>query len=477
MLLLFGIIIFICYQSDKTIRLDDDLIGEQVYWLLKDGYVKSEMMRGYGNLHLEVHQTVFHKLFVYWGALISAVFGWSLYSLHAASLIFLVFFFLILYKQFQRNEPSLFWFAACFMLISYNVLYFSNCFRPEVMLMTFGFAAYISLERFFQKNGNAYLVLSSVLSGLAFATHPHGVIYCAAGLILLFIHKKYLSTLTFGCIAVIVFSAIYFADIIYFNQYDLFIHQLRNDPIINVQEHHWYTPVLKLLQEHTRVLFNEREIVITALLVTGILFNYTFLIKKHKNLLLYGLFCFITLGALTYSKSPQYLLLYFPFTVLIIGYSWKKTEESDVIYKKIVYRILLCGFVGIHLFFAFKKIGENILNISAPSLAVKNRVVAAHIPGPHDSLSILCYDNFIFDEIKHFRRIKTMTVYSFFSEQQHQQKMTLPQIIHAAKQDSIHYLIFDRNYLRYFETDTAEQDYREAKLIYKNSEVLILQPQ
>lgn len=466
-------IVFILYQLDKTIRLDDDLIGEQVYYLLKEGHVKSEMMRGYGNLKLELHQTVFHKLFVYWGALISWFFGWSLYSLHAASMLCFIAFIILLYNYYnRRQQPEMFCFVSVFTLISYNILYFSNCFRPEMMLMTFGFCGYWFLEKYLSLQKIIYLLLASVFCSFAFATHPHGIIYCVAGFLLLIFYKKYLAAISFGIVASLIFSTIYFADIIYFNQYDFFIFQLKNDPIINVHQHHWYTPIVKLFEEHIRLLFNEREIITTSLLVVGVLFNYKTLVANHRKLLLYGLFCFVALGALTYSKSPQYLLLYYPFTVFIIGYSWRYIEERKIRYQKITYRILLTAFCGIHLFFAGKKIVTNIQNFSQPSLSTINHSIASKIPKPHKDLSILSYDNFIFDEIKNFKRIQTLTVYSFFSEQQHKPKMNLSEIISVAKKDSIDYIILNKHYLDYFEVTTSETI--QAETIEFSKDLLIL---
>jgi hypothetical protein len=469
-----AVVVFILYQLDKRIRLDDDLIGEQVYFLLNKGYVKSEMMRGYGNLMLEVHQTIFHKLFVYWGALVCKLFGWSLYSLHASSLLFLLFFVFALYR-FLRTQRALFFFTLIFILTCYNVLYFSNCFRPEMMLMTFGFLGYAFIDRYLSKGKKADLFFSALCSALAFSTHPHGVIYCVAGGMLLLLNRNFLTVIIFGTIVSFVFFAFYFSDIVYWDQYDLFAYQLRNDPIINVHDHHWYTPLVKLFEEHIRIFFNEREIIITALLVTGIVFSYKKLIRTQKNLVLYGLSCFVSLGALTYSKSPQYLLLYLPFTVLIIGHSWKIIEEGSVRYKKQIYRTLLVAFAGIHVFFSGKKIVENCIHFREPSLAAANHLVAGHIPAPHDSMSLLSYDSFIFDEIKNFRRIQTLTVYSFFTEQQYLPKKKLPELVAAARKDSIDYMVFNESYIKYFEITAADlENAQHFKVQYQDDATLIL---
>lgn len=481
-LLLLAMLVFGAYQMDKTIREDDDLIGEQVYFLLHDGHVKSEMMRGYGNLGLENHQTVFHKLFVYCGAIVCKIGGWSLYSLHATSLIFAGLFFFILFRYFRTNEkmshPGIFPFVVVFLLICYNVLYYSGCFRPEIMLMGLGLLSWMYLERYLNKVEAGDLIVSALAAGLAFSGHPHGIIYCVGGFLLLVINKKWLPSLLFGLIAGTAFAGIYFADILYFRNFPLFWFQLSHDPIIHLQDHSWYTPLLKLAEEQARLLYNEREVMITLLLVIGVAFNFRALFRAHRNLLFYTLILMVTLGVYSYSKSPQYLLLFLPFFAMIIGYSWELLEATaGHPFKKYLYRTLLCGYAAVHLVFAGLKISKNVSNINEPSLAALSARVADQIPGTHKNLSVLSYDRFIFNEILHFRRIQTLTLYSFFAEMQGMPKYTLPAVVQHASTSGIDYILLNKEYLNYFEVnETVRQALynNPACSVYVNTDSLII---
>lgn len=479
-----AVLIFALYQVDRGIREDDDMTGEHVYFLLKEGKVKSELMHGYGNLQLEEHQTVFHKLFIYCGFVFAKIFGWSAYSLHAMSFFFLLVFFGILYRYFRANKEkmdlSVFCIMTVFLLICHNIIYYANCYRPEIMLMALGFFSFFQLDQYLRgKAGMPALLLSSVASGLAFATHPHGVIYIGAGCLLLLFNKKWGQFFLSGTVAAVVFAGIYFADILHYNHLDLFWFQVAHDPIINVQHHAWYTPLLKLLEEQARILYNEREVTITLLLVTGLIFNFRYLVKEYKNLLVYGLLLFILLGCYAYSKSPQYLLLYLPFTALIIALSWQHLEATGTNkYKIYLYRAMFIAYAVVHLLFAGKKIEKNITALQKPSYAEQNRIAGALIKEPHQQTSVLAYDGFVFDEIKSFKRIRTLTYYSFFAEMQGKDKQKLEAVIRDARTMGDDYLVLNRQYLDYFELDDkarlALKDNELFTITANNSDLLIL---
>ena len=60
LLLFFACLLFTAYQMDNSPRIDDDYLGEQVYWLLHQGKVKSDFgVRsdfGYSVKSYEVYQ-------------------------------------------------------------------------------------------------------------------------------------------------------------------------------------------------------------------------------------------------------------------------------------------------------------------------------------------------------------------------------------------------------------------------------------
>src|SRR5690606_35619779 len=112
-----------------------------------------------------------------------------------------------------------------------------------------GFGSFWSIQLYSEKKIKSFLYISTLLAGLAFATHPHGIIYCMSGAIILLFYRKPIAFLCFCFTCSSLFTVIYFTDIYIYDQFDLFWYQLQNDPIINARAHHWYTPIIKLAKE------------------------------------------------------------------------------------------------------------------------------------------------------------------------------------------------------------------------------------
>ena len=283
MLLAGSLLLFVLYQIDKNSRIDDNVIGENLYFLLTEGRVRSELMRGYGNLSLHTGQTIFHKLFLYLAYPFVALTGWSLPALHLFSLLCFAVLALALWRGFRYLVPDfrlqdrlLF---GCLLLINYNILYFSGTFRPEVLLTLLGFLQFIALRKFLWKEGAFWLPIAAVLGGSGLATHPHGAIFLVAGGVLLLAYRHWRGFLLYAALSGVCFAGIYFADILLHQQLAIFLHQATHDPIIGGQRKHWYTPLLGLAEEHTRLFFNEREIVTTLLLAAALALGW----KQLRN--------------------------------------------------------------------------------------------------------------------------------------------------------------------------------------------------
>ena len=153
-LFLIILVIFIYSLWDRSADIDDAWIGEYAYWLAEEGYVHSELMRGI-NLQEELF-VVHHKLFSFHGALFIRIFGFSLYSLKAVSLVyFLVFvilfyFYTVRWKRLFSKDDLLF---ALFLIFIFPLIFkFSFLYRPEIMMMTFGFSGYILLEKYIESS-------------------------------------------------------------------------------------------------------------------------------------------------------------------------------------------------------------------------------------------------------------------------------------------------------------------------------------
>ncbi len=454
LIFIFSIVVFILFQLNKNSRQDDDFIGEQVFWLLKTGHVKSELMRGFNNIGLENYQSIFHKFLIYNGYVLSKIFGWSLYTLHAVSLIYLFIFFAFFYLFLKKNQDSfgenMVFIAIPVILICNGIAYYSFCFRPEIMIMALGFGSYWQLSRYLDEKKLIGLVFSSFLAGLAFASHLNGLIFIVAGFVLLLTHQRWKEGFIFGFCSTLLFGIIYFSDILIHSDIQQFIVQFKNDPSIDKANYEWYSPFIKILDEHIRFFFTEKEIFLSLLLIYSIIVGFKFLKRQHRDLLIYTLVLVISLGCYTYSKTPKYLLLYFPFLILIILVTVRNSFMYAQNNKLIIHLSLFFAFIAVQLYGDMNQIIHNFKHWNRKSEIEINAEVAGHIPNEHNKLNIIAPEGFIFNEIKNFNRIHTMVRYSFFNEFHGRPKNTFAQVIDSAYKYDIHYVIFNKTYKSYF---------------------------
>ena len=142
--------IYIYGLWDRIPDIDDAWIGVDAYTLAKDGYVHTDLMRGI-NQQEELF-VVHHKLLNLHGALFIKTFGFSLYTLKSVSLLYFLIFLCLFYfytvkwkKLFDGNDLlfSLVILFAFPWIVKYAFLY-----RPEIMMMTYGFVGFILLEKY-----------------------------------------------------------------------------------------------------------------------------------------------------------------------------------------------------------------------------------------------------------------------------------------------------------------------------------------
>jgi hypothetical protein len=384
-LLLFAGLIFAAYQADNTPRTDDEYLGEQVYWLLHDGKVRSNL--GYGHLGYHIYQSIFHKLFVYSGYISCSIFGWSLYSLHLVSIVCMLLFLLIFYRYCIRNYPAedryKFFLILFLLLFNQDLLYAAANFRPEIMIMALGFGSYSLLQKFLKNRGKMPFIFSAICAGLCMFAHLNGLIFIAAGCVVLWFDKRRIAALLYALIATIAFLP-YFADVVYHADLACFWRQFTHDPVLHAPTAHWYTPFVHFLDEQTRFLFTEKQIVLTATLVLSLLFSFKKLKQKHGTLLLYTLVLVVTLAIICPSKSTKYMVLYLPFLYIILVEGWMMIERGEV--RKRIYplRILILAGLAISLFYSGKQITANIKNLTSAGLIAEHETIAAKIPGIKD---------------------------------------------------------------------------------------------
>jgi hypothetical protein len=381
-LLLFAGLLFVACQIDNIPRTDDEYLGEQVYWLLKTGKVKSEL--GYSMLGYNVYQSIYHKLFIYAGYLSCSLFGWSLLSLRLVTYIsflgFLVIFFLYIRRQYPSRYKVFFCISTIFLLLNGNLLYAAGSFRPEVLIMALGFSSYLLLQQYIGGRSIAFAAASGTLAGLCAFAHLNGGIFIIAGLILLLSLRKLKAVVVYSLAACIAFAP-YFADVLYHADLPYFWQQFRNDPILAAQSSHWYDPLLRLLGEHQRFLFSVQEIIFTTGLVLVLVFAGRAIKARFPGLLRYTLVLILALAILCPSKSAKYMVLYLPFLYLILIEGWRYLEEKETGRKVVLVRSALAIGLVASLFNACIRIGANIRNIGTGGLIKEHEELVAKIPG------------------------------------------------------------------------------------------------
>ncbi|NVO20107.1 MAG: glycosyltransferase family 39 protein [Bacteroidetes bacterium] len=395
-LLLFIISVILLLVSFFTLSVngDESIIAEHSLWITKVNYVKSPIFDGMG-AGWETRQYHFHKLFVYVGAIVIKIFGISLHALRSISLIcLLVTLFLIFKYSGKIKETKYFWesliVTSLVLIANNNFIENGLIFRPETMVMTFGFASFYFLDRGIRESNQKLLLISAGMAGLSMFTHLNGICYIFAGFILLIIHRKYSVALLFGVISSIVFS-FYFLDILSISELKAFWNQFTHDPNLNDSE--LLNPVLKLLNEHLRFFCNVSIALFSVLTLTCLLMNYKVLRLRYSNLLLYFLLLIIALALFTHGKTLKYALIVFPYMALIIGLSIPELLRS-VPLKKLLVSLVFAAFLGMNL------VAETNGIALSENTVKRNQWKSSFMPQKQSN--VLANENFFFNENEHY---------------------------------------------------------------------------
>lgn len=411
-LIVLTLLLFAFSLWHRSPDVDDAWIGEHAYWMAHKGFVKSELMHGITNQ--ENRHIVHHKLFTLNGALFINIFGFSLMTIKSVSLLWLGIFLLIFIRYVKKElGTDSAWFA--FLLITINALIFQYSFvyRPEIMVMTLGFVSYLFLEKAMKQIGDIeLLIFSGLFAGLAAASHLNGLIFMAAGFLLLIWRKRYKASLIFVASTLPAF-ALYFYDFTREFNFNYWIYQISDSPALYKSSilPSSFAFIAKLLNEHLRFFHSPKEISLSMLFLFMLIVNYRNL-KSDSNLLKYLLLLILLLSLVSMHTTSKYILLYLPFISLIIirsfhdFYTNRKSEEilKWKFTNRTAYRwslVLLGLFVVVHFTW-------NVNTASEKFNPEKNREFALKHFGQHtNKLNILAPMTFIFNEIGNFNRIQS----------------------------------------------------------------------
>jgi len=315
-ILLFGKMYF------YTIHGDDPWFAEQAYWLVKDGVVRSEFFSSL--LDYGTQQFAYHKLHIWIAALAIKLFGLSFLSLKFITLSFFCGFLLVARKYFyifhaERAKEYFIVFLA-FILINSIVLEMVFIYRPEIAIMCLGFISYYLLRTSLEK-GVKYSLLSGVFAGLCTLMHLNGIIFIAAGAVLLLANKKIKYTFWFS-VAALVVASLYFVDILP-NHWATYWMQFRHDPAIPDSQFSLQSLLLQIVFEYERFFGHGYESGYSLMLLVVLVLNGKSFWKhtELRHCLIYFFVLTFVLAAISPGKKHYYLLFGLPYAGILISTS------------------------------------------------------------------------------------------------------------------------------------------------------------
>lgn len=412
---------------------DDPWCAEQAHWLLKDGYVHSEMFRGLN--FWEDRLYVFHKAFVYAQAPVLWVFDFSVVGAKTTPLLFGVAGLgLLLYYFRGRSEAQVL--ATALYLGCGTLMLFGFDNRPETMVMAFGFASYLVLSR--ERLTARYLALAGVLAGLAALTHLNGLIYVAAGALWLLMQRGWRPALGFG-VAGGLTTGLYFLDALLDGRLDRLVYQFVHDPVTAANQH-LATKLAVMADFHRTFFHSEGETFLTIVLVLVLLVLALRTVTRpalspamRYLLLLLGLF-----WLLTKSNTAYYYLLFVPFIVVVLAETLLAAAPRLAPWQRTAVLALLALYpVGAGLR-AYNLLREN---WTYPDTENENARLAAFMP--ERGAKIIAPIDFFFGQINNYR-IRSLTYFYYAEALQYHGQLPLTAFFDLAAHDTVRYVVTDQ---------------------------------
>jgi hypothetical protein len=394
--LLILVVAFVFSFFHKGFNGDEGIIAEHAYWLQKIGYARSVMAEGLG-LGWENRHYHYHKFFVLTGSAVISLVGLSLAGLRSISLGFFLLFIYFLRRYFSENKDAFdsneFYVCLLTLLLQSTVFDFAFLYRPEVMMMSLGFISFYFLQKGGLQSNGLLIHLSAALAGLCAFTHLNGLAFLIAGVGWLIFHKKYLPAVTYLLVGSL-FTALYFFDITTTEDFHHFLHQVMNSPIVNETAARSHHPLQKILGEHMRFFHSPREMVFSSLFFLSLLFQFTYLKRHHKSLLLYLLLLMISLSGISSSYRPYYALIYYPHMALIIAIGTKRLSTLTIGYRSVFYAGCL-AYVVVNAFLIYSLVAHRV------DVEQESEKISRYLPEKH--VAVMAGEFFFFNQGEQYR--------------------------------------------------------------------------
>lgn len=392
-----GILCLLATCFYRYVADDDAWLGEEAYWLAKDGIVRSELFRGF--LHNGEQIFNHHKLHIFLGSIIIKLVGWSVYGLKSLSLISLAILIVLMRKFFKQNykddqSDPLFYTSLFFVLFSAHIIEFSFLYRPEVMVSLFGFASFYTIRNH-QNLTFARTAMAGLWAGLAFLSHLNGLIFVASGFCFLLLNKKLNQAILMGIVSVGIMSVYGYDIFISGDNLDKYLIQMK---ALSDSKGNFNHLLFNILDEHKRMFhsINEIGLFLSCLLLIFIPFRQ--LRAKVSSDLNYTLILAFFFVLIIPDKTVKYIVLILPFLAILMssGLHLLADDFSEKRKKIILAAMGLFMLVGLGQSLAFFLKNKNVPEANAVLASVIQKNTDSENP------KIACEMPFIFNEIDHF---------------------------------------------------------------------------
>jgi Dolichyl-phosphate-mannose-protein mannosyltransferase len=394
-LLCFELLLLAASLPGHPLHIDEAWIGEQTWFLARDGYVHSNLFEGLA--HHDERGVVYHRLFVLMGSWMVNLFGWGIGALRLVTVVATAVLLLAMavYVRRQPGSSTAEMLAALVVLLLIPItFYHAKIYRPEMLMALFGFASYWMLERYGDERRLTDLLAGGFLAGCAMLTHLYGAMFVIAGIYLLARRRQWGGILPFALVAAIPFIP-YLADIA--THYEIFREQISNPIAAKKTSFTLITPFANLIEEHKRLFRKPEIILVTLLFLLSAIAMWRGADRKGRLFLEYTIALVILLGMASGDKLvTRYAIPLFPFFAIAIAHA--ATRLPGLLGRSRAYRwafaALLALFMGYGIWY---QIGE--VRATGGDETARNRKLALYIP---EGARIAGPMNLIFNQIERF---------------------------------------------------------------------------
>ncbi|MBL6446561.1 glycosyltransferase family 39 protein [Fulvivirga sp. 29W222] len=469
-------ILYLISLYHRYLQQDEPWFGEQAYWLVKEGNVKLKSMPGVFNWSSDM--LIFHKLFVWTGALLITLFGWNVYIFK--TFIFLLFLACIYFvyrfsKQYLNNSSQLALLILVLFLGIPELIHRSFMFRPEVMVMTLGFLSFVFLYQSIENKKVERYILGAVFAGLAFLTHLNALVFPIAGFLFLLFFRQWKGLVIYSVTTGLVCSI-----------YSIGLWDMDSIETYKYQMQHWPTHqdsfgekieggifgiiwnnIARLLNEHKRYFWDQDVWGVSGLFILALITRFRLLKQQYYRLLAYTIILIITVGVFTSGHSPRYLVYLMPFMVMITGLVIYHLRDS----KSVVVKTALTIAVVAHFVFAgmsFVKIyGKNSDFVASHEQLLARLEPCSRILAPWE---------FIYNGIGDYE-ICSFKTYEYIEDQE-KRKLSQKELMTIAAEFGMDYIVVDtkrkndKNFPWFKEWEITKSPY--YKEYFRTEEYLVL---